>query len=313
MLNVQTQQLAVQRQQLVMQQISALNLEVQTRLQQQQSIHRERQRQLKDAAFESKQKVASLSAVPDLVERFVLLSQLAASIDRVGLSPNELEEIGDKEYAQSMVDDLSKSISETTAALSPEHQSDLQFFLANVGARQNMNAASAAASANVAGLSAHQAQLHREIASVDQWLSQKRFADWVEQKWPKAPGFVSAKIWRVVLAVVVFALSLGQCVIGGVVDSSYGPSSKIHAVPAIIIYGALIPMSLAVTMLVFALNTDRESMKKKKDALLAQLAQLDQHGNAAASGAAATESQRIALTTTINAFIARHPGLQSFL
>jgi hypothetical protein len=299
MLNVQTAQLAVQRQQLVMQQIAALNLEVQTTLQRKEAVQRDRQRQLKDAAFESKQKVAEISKVPDLVERFALLTQLAASVDAVGLSPNELEEIGDKEYAQSLVDDISRAITVTAAAFSPEDQQDMEFLLANMGARYQWSAASASAGANVATLNAQNAQLNRQIAEVDRALAARTVSNRIDQI-PTSKKAMACGVFSLV-PVAIFLVAALQ-----------SPNSDSQAGVMNLAMLATLLLCGSIVFLATRANA-RVPLLRRREVLVAQLGQLDHYGHAAAQSATATDSQRTAHAAAIQEFLARRPALDPFL
>lgn len=296
MLNVQTQQLAIQKQQLVAQETSAIQLQIQTKLQMQQALHRERQKNLKEAAFEAKQKIASVSNCPDLVERFALLTQQTVSMEQVGLVPNELEELQDKEYTNEVVNGLAENLRQVFALATDDEKKDIQFLLEFAGLRRQLYAASANANANIQNLSAHQAARNNEIASIESQLAQRSFAQTLDRLLPQGPQALPAKVFRGGLAVAAWIVLV---IVGGML--------KFPAVGGI---GFLIG---AVLMgMTFMADDPEPRLRARLDQLKREIDDIERHGEAAMQGANQAEGNRAAMENQIGEFLQRHPALQSF-
>jgi hypothetical protein len=173
MLNVQQQQLAVQQQTAISAEISATQLQIQTQMQEKVALDRERQKQLKQTAFSLRQKLTSgeVTNHPDLVARAWMLATLVVDVSRVGLLPNEMEELADKEYAQTVISTLESGIRDTTAQLSSPEREDLAFAFAYAGTLADHARSLEQARAGAMSWGAARAQLESRIGAFDAQLA----------------------------------------------------------------------------------------------------------------------------------------------
>jgi len=129
-IDVATQQLAVQKQQLVFSQISSVQLQLQTQMQEENKLQRRRQKELKEAAYANKQQVISINKENDLLVRYAMLLVQKQEVDFVGLTPNELEEIGDKEYVRESLDFHNASIADARIGYTEDKKQGISSFYA---------------------------------------------------------------------------------------------------------------------------------------------------------------------------------------
>ncbi|KAF0141736.1 MAG: hypothetical protein FD122_1291 [Stygiobacter sp.] len=96
-------QLKLQKQQLDIQAKTLIQQELQTKIMAQQAAQRERQKELKNAFYYLKTSLDTALAYNDNINRFIYLSLIERDIQQNELSPNELEEFGDKEKAEKII------------------------------------------------------------------------------------------------------------------------------------------------------------------------------------------------------------------
>jgi hypothetical protein len=118
MLDVQRRQLAVQEQTLVVTQLQLEQSQIQTALQQLSMLQRQRQRELKEAAFSIRKRLDSLKSHDDPLRSWVVLALEMRDADSAGLEASELEEIADKEYVQEVRRELNAATEESRARMS---------------------------------------------------------------------------------------------------------------------------------------------------------------------------------------------------
>jgi hypothetical protein len=126
MLDVQRKQLAVQEQTLVTVQLQLEQTQLQTLMQQVALIHRQRQRELKEAAFSVRRRLEQFRAEPDWLRVYVLVALELRDADSVGLVPSELEEITDKEYTEASLVALREAMASAESELSDSDRALLE-------------------------------------------------------------------------------------------------------------------------------------------------------------------------------------------
>jgi hypothetical protein len=114
---LQTQSLDVAKQQLILQQISAAQLQIQTEMQKESELRRLRQKQLKDAAYSLKQEILAVVNKKEF-SKYVHLFKLKTEAATTNLNPAEVDEIADKEYVREVLDKLDIEFEQTYTLIS---------------------------------------------------------------------------------------------------------------------------------------------------------------------------------------------------
>jgi hypothetical protein len=113
-------QLALQKQQLVAQELATVQLQMQTQLLQLEHLRTAQQRAFKEAAHSLRDRLGRVDPEWSPLVRAVLFTALIRARFAAGLTPSALEEIGDKQFVSELVAEQSAALEEAKSRLTDE-------------------------------------------------------------------------------------------------------------------------------------------------------------------------------------------------
>jgi hypothetical protein len=106
--------------------ISSLDTNIQTINQQEIDCLIQLQKSLKNTFFAMRQILDQYTADPQPLTRFLLLQSLKDTVHKESLSPNDLDELKDRDYADAVLNRLKDTIDSSINSITAEDQKDLQ-------------------------------------------------------------------------------------------------------------------------------------------------------------------------------------------
>jgi hypothetical protein len=139
-LNQTTAQIAAANEKLLGLQAETLNeatkqtaiMESQLQIAQINELEKNRQNEIKQAAFSVEQRIIDISTHPSKVAKYFYYKDQLNQIDLVGLTPDSPNEISDKKYVRDILSKLQSEISSVNAELSAKEVNDVEAYYQNI-------------------------------------------------------------------------------------------------------------------------------------------------------------------------------------